>query len=630
MARSYGIPRAGQKPDALLFALHTYYAILVRMLVERIAADGNLGELDVAGFFAADPFSWYSSVESTAIERMTGRLEATLAEYDAGSLPDCLAAGEDPLGQLYQAVFPRPLRHKLGEYYTPGWLAEHVLTAAGYSGDTPGRLLDPACGSGTFLIHAIRRMRDAWRHDCDDAELCRKILANVVGFDLNPLAVMTARANYLLAVGDLLPSAGRIEIPIHPCDSILDGPEPGVFPEAIGRFDFVVGNPPWIAWDNLPDDYRRATKPLWERYGLFTLGGNQARHGGGKKDISMLMLYSTADRYLNDGGRAAMVITQTLFQTKGAGDGFRRFRLGQDGEPLKVLRVDDMVALRPFQDAANWTATVVIEKGAATEYPVPYVKWLPGADGQDPTQQMLHAEPIDPSRPGSPWFLRPCGLTTPLDRIVGPSDYVAYLGANSGGANGVYWVQILGKDGDGVRVRNLAGASKRKVDAVEQVVEPDLLYPLLRWGDVGPYRARPPAHILLAQDPATRTGIDPAVMRRNYPRTRAYLKRFERVLTRRAAYRRYQGARPFYSMYNVGTYTVSPVKVVWRRMDRRISAAVVEAIDDPLLGPRPVIPQETCVLIDVESAVEAHYVCAVMNSSLVNSVESSMPCSSKN
>ena len=59
----------------------------------------------------------------------------------------------------------------------------------------------------------------------------------------------------------------------------------------------MVGNPPWIAWDNLSDEDRQATKPLWERYGLFSLSGSEARHGGGKKDLSMLMLYAAADRY---------------------------------------------------------------------------------------------------------------------------------------------------------------------------------------------------------------------------------------------------------------------------------------------------------------------------------------------
>ncbi len=137
----------------------------------------------------------------------------------------------------------------------------------------------------------------------------------------------------------------------------------------------MVGNPPWIAWDNLPDEDRQATKPLWERYGLFSLSGNEARHGGGKKDLSMLMLYAAADRYLKPGGRLGMVITQTLFQTKGAGDGFRRFRLGPDGPPLGVLRVDDMVALRPSPTPPIGRARSCWKRVAATQYPVPYFKW---------------------------------------------------------------------------------------------------------------------------------------------------------------------------------------------------------------------------------------------------------------
>jgi len=52
--------------------------------------------------------------------------------------------------------------------------------------------------------------------------LLRYVLDNVVGFDLNPLAVLTARTNYLLAVADLLAySTGTVEIPIYLADSIM-------------------------------------------------------------------------------------------------------------------------------------------------------------------------------------------------------------------------------------------------------------------------------------------------------------------------------------------------------------------------------------------------------------------------
>jgi methylase of polypeptide subunit release factors len=457
----------------------------------------------------------------------------------------------------------------------------------------------------------------------------------VVGYDINPTAVLAARANYLIALGDLLRSVEGVEIPVVLCDSIRDGPPPQRPAEP--SFDTIAGNPPWIAWDNLPADYRRATRPLWERYGLFSLSGNEGRHGGAKKDLAMLMIYATADRYLKRGGRLGMVVTQTAFQTKGAGDGFRRFRLGPQGDWLKVLRVDDMAALRPFPGVANWTSTILLEKGEATRYPVPYFKWtkktkkaselfserenekesaVASAENSSDPFFVYRAEPIEGGRPSSPWFLRPAGLQADLATLIGPSDYTAHLGANSGGANGVYWVTAIRRADGGVLVRNAVEKVKRHTAAAEHVIEPQLLYPLLRWGDVARYRAVPSAAILLAQDVTTRSGIEQAVIEREYPRAYAYLQGFEGLLLQRAAYRRYQGGKPFYSMYNVGPYTVAPIKVVWRRMDRRIRAAVVEEADDPLLGRRPVVPQETCVLIAIDSADAAHYVCAVLNSAI--------------
>ncbi len=463
----------------------------------------------------------------------------------------------------------------------------------------------------------------------------------IVGFDVNPLAVLTARANYLIAIADLLPSGVRVEPPVYLCDSIRGIP---ALPCAAEPFDYVVGNPPWIAWDNLSAEDREATKPLWERYGLFSLSGNAARHGGGKKDLSMLMLYVAADRYLKPAGRLGMVITQTLFQTKGAGDGFRRFQLGHDGPPLGVLRVDDMTALRPFEDAANWTSTIVLQKGVATDYPVPYFKWgekevasgqwLVASEknpkSQIPNQQIPNsgpssnsplphfARPIDPARPNSPWLISSTNHARQNSTTTGPADYTAHLGANSGGANGVYWLSVLEHVEGGVRVRNSAARGKRNVEPVEQVIEPDLLYPLLRWSDVDCFTASPSGYILLAQDPATRSGIDESTMCNRYPRTLEYLQRFRPLLESRAAYRRYQQQGPFYAMYNVGPYTTAPIKVVWRRMDRRIRAVVLEPTDDPLLGRRPIIPQETCVLVACETSDEAHYLCAMLNSAAVN------------
>jgi len=611
LTRWLAIPTDGLHAMALVFSLQTYYALLVKALLGHIQPTLGKSARD-------DLFAWPEKAQAPEVVAIAERIAKQFSEYDIKGFLTGTSPSRDLLKDLYEDLFPKPLRHALGEYYTPDWLAEHVLDQAGYSGDPTTRLLDPACGSGTFLVAAINRLRTRLAEDPAMREsgkdtLCRQILDNVVGFDLNPLAVLSARANYLLALGELADHIDSNEIPVYQRDSILASSE-----TLDNRFDYVVGNPPWIAWDDLPPEYREATKPLWEQYGLFSLSGNAARHGGGKKDLSMLMLYRAADRHLTDGGRLAMVITQTLFQTQGAGDGFRRFQLGNHGTPLRVLRVDDLVEQLPFA-AANWTSTIVLEKGSPTVYPVPYVRWSGKRSRNADAQVVYEAEPIDPERPTSPWFLRPAGFQAKLATLTGPSDYQAHLGANTGGANGVFWLTLLGVADGGIRVRNLASHGRRtsRLEEVETVLEPELLYPLLRWGDVARYRAQPSAHLLLAQDPATRHGLDEAMLRQKCPRTYDYLKRFEPWLLQRAAYRRYQRQGPFYSMYDIDHYTLAPVKVVWRRMDRRINAAVVEPWEDDLLGRRAVIPQETCVLIACGCADEAHYLCALLNSTVV-------------
>ncbi len=699
----YGV---ADDPTRLLFALQSYYALLVRLLAERFSH--GQGRIDDS--LPGNPFDWCKSARSRAVGHAVERLTVACEGYSLGDCPDFWLGknGTVPLGTaamnddgecdlfkpLYQNLFPRALRHLLGEYYTPDWLADHVLDQVGYHGQPDARLLDPACGSGTFLLLALRRMVGRSRlpsGTCEKAEGERSkaektnancILQNencklaksspqtpvfplplpqlasalsrpadgtyfptIVGFDLNPLAVLTARANWAITIARLLPEHEPTAAPIYLYDSILGRGEAHGTDAA--SFDFVVGNPPWIAWDNLADEDRRATKPLWERYGLFSLTGNEARHGGGKKDLSMLMLYAATDRYLRPAGRLGMVVSQSLFQTKGAGDGFRRFRLGDDGPPLHVLRVDDMVALRPFDDAATRTSVIVLEKGAETEYPVAYYRWNKGEGGRGKAEEL--ARPIDPARLTSPWLVE--DMESVRDVKSAKSDYTAHLGANSGGANGVYWVERLGPflnvgwdklaqshqitgekpwwdcaslshptslpspacgrgaGGEGVLIRNLASRGKHSVETIEAVIEPGLLHPLLRWGDIGRFSARPKAFLILTQDPATRQGIDESVMRAKYPQTLAYFERFRELLERRAAYRRYQQGGPFYAMYNVGPYTVAPIKVVWRRMDRRINAAVVEGA---------AIPQETCVLVACDSSDEAHYLCAMLNSAAVN------------
>jgi hypothetical protein len=90
---------------------------------------------------------------------------------------------------LYEFLIDRETRRRIGEYYTPLWLVELMLSEF----DLRERIvLDPFCGSGTFLVKAFHRKVELG----EDPD---KAFNEVVGFDVNPLAVTVARAELVLA-----------------------------------------------------------------------------------------------------------------------------------------------------------------------------------------------------------------------------------------------------------------------------------------------------------------------------------------------------------------------------------------------------------------------------------------------
>jgi type I restriction-modification system DNA methylase subunit len=158
-------------------------------------------------------------------------MAAALDRYNPNTLKsENPAQSRDLLKKLYQELMPRTVRHDLGEFYTPDWLAEHVLNEIGYDGNPEKRLLDPSCGSGTFLVMAINRVKEWYdenRENCpyNEVGLAELILKNIIGFDLNPLAVMAARTNYLIAIREAIPDLTKrlphIQLPIYLCDSVV-------------------------------------------------------------------------------------------------------------------------------------------------------------------------------------------------------------------------------------------------------------------------------------------------------------------------------------------------------------------------------------------------------------------------
>lgn len=753
-------------PAALLFSVHTYYALFMKLLAAEImnyfnpmfpsilsrfhqAPTGEkllreLRELEKGGiyrqmritnFLEGDVFSWYLEAWDTTdksgkkidLERVVRDMVSRLDEYDPVTLSIEPVESRDLLKELYQDLFPKRVRHDLGEYYTPDWLAQWVIEKVGIKGNPDERILDPACGSGTFLVLAIQRIREfADEKMIPEKELLQKIKENVIGFDLNPLAVIAARLNYLIAIRDLIKYGREIEIPVYLCDSVMTPSEyGGLFTPAgsaaaaggksgavrklktsaetffipteiaasrssvakyteelefcvqndfspeefiqrikeealpvenenlhkdlfnmltnlnrwdkngiwariiknafaplfVQPVDYVIGNPPWVNWENLPEDYRQDSKELWFKYNLFPHKGMDAILGKGKKDISMIMTYVAMHQYLKKYGRLGFVITQSVFKTSGAGQGFRRFKVDEK-TPIAPVYCDDMVRIKPFE-AANRTAVMVLERDREVEYPVSYIFWEKKERGIIDTHSKLSdvlektlrihlvGKPVNSRDKTSAWMTGKVNALNAVEKVLGKSDYEAHEGVNSGGANAIYWVEILEElEGGNVLVRNITEGAKRKVRRVEAVIEKELLYPLVRSRGLKRWQAEPSAYIIMVQDPEKRRGIDESIMKQKYPLTYAYLKQFEKVLRTRKAYRRYfKETDPFYSMFDVGHYTFAPWKVMWPRMGSTLPASVVGSINNKRL-----VAQETITMLPLKNEEEAHFVSSIISS----------------
>ena len=441
-----------------LFLRHTYITTVAKVLVyytlrpdearQKVRTDSAIREIlggadfrrfGVLNLSEKDFFAW--------LGEQPGGLQIIKGLLDACSSWDFHVIAEDLLRTLYQELIDPLARHDLGEFYTPLWVAqmvvEEALPKAGLS------IIDPACGSGTFLVAAVLRK-------ISQGETIDQILDEVVGIDIHPVAVVVARTSYLLALQPLLPHrtgrSGSFSIPVYLSDSIrpqkpgfrqaldvpgtkvecfsLEVPNPkgpativsvpwslvrGPAAEPIldsmeqvvaagtwgaveavatvalgnlspkerlahltilhhafdaicrlhretpprnqiqvflirnyfrpsvlaGRFDRVVGNPPWIVFNSLKDrGVQDSVRAAYEEERLLPIESLGALIT--QLDVSALFFVRAAKTYLKDGGRIRFLLPQPVF----SGMQYSGFRSISRGLPFD--HVWDLADVRPI------------------------------------------------------------------------------------------------------------------------------------------------------------------------------------------------------------------------------------------------------------------------------------------
>ncbi|MCL4480172.1 MAG: N-6 DNA methylase [Candidatus Thermoplasmatota archaeon] len=175
-------------------------------------------------------------------------------------------------------------RKEQGIYYTPSYIVDYIVknTVGEYiKSHTPEeiknvKILDPACGSGSFLIRAYKELENYWIKNSDFAQLTLdseefyskkvEILKNnIFGVDLDPKAVEISQLNLLLQISESKQRLPILQNNIKVGNSLIDDPTVSdrafkwedEFPEIIkggGGFDIVVGNPPYVRIQNLEEN----------------------------------------------------------------------------------------------------------------------------------------------------------------------------------------------------------------------------------------------------------------------------------------------------------------------------------------------------------------------------------------
>ena len=210
-----------------LFVVHTYLVLTAELIAHEVmglAVDpiGDVRALlegqqfamaGVHGVVEADFFDW-PAIPAQGQSVVAG-IARRLAKFDWSDVE------RDVLKALYESIIDPETRRRMGEYYTPDWLAQKMIDSS-FDDPLSQRLLDPACGSGTFLFWAVRRVLEA----CDAAgignqEAIRTVVAQVRGMDLHPVAVTLARVTYLLALTPArLADRQELSIPVFLGDSL--------------------------------------------------------------------------------------------------------------------------------------------------------------------------------------------------------------------------------------------------------------------------------------------------------------------------------------------------------------------------------------------------------------------------
>lgn len=414
-------------------------------------------------------------------------------------------------------------------------------------------------------------------------------------------------------------------------------------PTMIGdKFDYVVGNPPWIAWKSMSRSYREGTLAIWQSYGIFEKNAYDKKTT--HDDFGMAVTYVAIDQYLKMGGTMVFLLPASFLKSTKGGEGFRKFEIIRNGQniPFKVESVHDFSGVRLFTIP---TVAIKFRKGEPMTYPMTDYRVFTQVGRKSKidshsdwayvdrivTSTELAAQPVDQHNRQSSWLtLEDMTFANNVLDQTKPRVYRGRKGIEPAGAKGVYILKHPRKERDGyLRIENDIARQRRedikKKGAHPGVVEETYIFPMLGGRNIAKWRVKSHEFMLVPHSAKYKYGIPEKELAKVAPDTYMWLDYYRKELLRtRIQNGKFfnQETNPFYRLDNVGEYTYSPYKVLWKEQTGSMSAVVVGSYYDSVPDAdtslfsedKTVVVDSKVLMLDVCNEDEAHYVCGVINS----------------
>ena len=407
----------------------------------------------------------------------------------------------------------------------------------------------------------------------------------------------------------------------------------------LGKFEVIIGNPPWIDWKNLPTGYREKIKALCIKKELFS---GDSLTGGINLNICALITNVVAENWLSEKGNLAFLMPKSLIfqQTY---EGFRKLKIENNkrlyikelhdwtksGSPFFPVQLDFLTYYFSFEKPKkNYVDVKLFVKRKNKIIKDKQTHELSEIRNYFDTENLICGQ-LQNNKTAYTYANNEEELKK-LKKISGESHYKGREGiefypqeifvlkedsTKSRAGKGIVWVK---------NIQNTK--SKYKIPEKSFRLEKDYLFPLVKGVDIEPFNLKDSN--LLAPFPYEfekgRNVLNAKELQNKSPLLFKYFKSKREILDSQSEYNsKIQGkyGNIFYSLTRVGEYSFAPYKVVYRD-NTKWCASVISEIETSFGEKKLALPQNHAPYMSQNknkfiTKEEAHYICAIMNSPTV-------------